>query len=140
MNEIAKLREEHAELMEIVQRMEHVIALPEPPSQIGLFNLRREFNSTLIAHLKDEDWLLYPRLLESRDPRIAATAKAFIDEMGGLAEAFAAYNRKWPAAAIQADWAAYCTHSRAIIDALTKRITRENRELYPLLEALDKAA
>lgn len=140
MNDLGKLREEHAELIQIVQRLEHVIAQPSPPSQIGLFNLRREFNSTLIAHLKDEDWLLYPRLLESSDAKIAATAKAFIDEMGGLAEAFAAYNCKWTATAIHADWPGYCVQSRTIIDALTNRITRENRELYPLLEALDKAA
>ena len=140
MSNLAKLREEHAKLIDIVQRLEHVIALPSPPSQIGLFNLRRELNSTLIAHLKAEDWVLYPRLLDSKDTRIAAVAKAFIDEMGGLAESFAAYNVKWPAAAIHADWAGYCAHSRVIIDALTNRITHENRDLYPLLGALDQAA
>ena len=140
MSDLAKLRQEHAELVDIVRRLAEVIAKPSPPPQIELFNLRRELSSTLIAHLKAEDWVLYPRLLASRQPGIADIANAFIDEMGGLAAAFAAYNEKWPAPAIHADWAGYCAHSRAVIEALSNRITRENRELYPLLDALDQAA
>jgi len=46
----------------------------------------------------------------------------------------------WSAAAIEADWPGYCADSRVIIDALTNRILRENRDLYPLLEHLDRAA
>ena len=140
MSDLAKLRLEHAELIAIVRRLEAVVEQPVPPSQVELFNLRRELSSTLIAHLKAEDWVLYPRLLASKDATVAATASAFIEEMGGLAAAFGAYNDKWPAPAIQADWAGYCAHSRTIIDALVCRITRENRELYPLLEDLDRAA
>ena len=140
MSDITKLREDHAELVRIVQRLAETIAMPSPPPQVELFELRRWLSSTLIAHLKAEDWVLYPRLLDSRDAAVADTAKAFSDEMGGLAAAYAAYADKWNAGAIDADWAGYCAESRTIIDALTCRITRENRELYPLLEALDKAA
>jgi hypothetical protein len=46
----------------------------------------------------------------------------------------------WSAAAIEGDWPRYCADSRTIIDALTNRILRENRDLYPLLEHLDRAA
>ena len=46
----------------------------------------------------------------------------------------------WSAAAIEADWPGYCADSRVIIDALTNRILLENRDLYPLLEHLDRAA
>jgi hypothetical protein len=140
MSDLVKLRQEHAELIEIARKLDVVISKPSPPSQVELFNLRRELTSTLIAHLKAEDWVLYPRLLSSKDPNVAATANAFIEEMGGLAAAFAGYNDKWPAPAIHANWAGYCEHSGAIIAALTNRISRENRELYPLLEAIDKAA
>ena len=140
MTEIAKLREDHAELVKMVQRLAEFIERPQPPAQLELFELRRALSSTLIAHLKAEDWVLYPRLLGSEDPTIAATAKAFSEEMGGLAGAFLAYAAKWNADAIAADWAGYCSDSRGIIDALTCRITRENRELYPLLDRLDEAA
>ena len=84
--------------------------------------------------------MLYPRLLNSADRYVALTARMFSAEMGGLAKAYTAYAAKWGADAIQEDWAGYCEDTRGIIDALIERITREDRELYPLLEALDKAA
>lgn len=140
MEEIAKLREEHAQLVRLAQLLASFIDAPTPPAQVQLFQLRSELASTLIGHVKTEDWVLYPRLLTSTDERIAATARAFSDEMGGLAAAFAAYSERWTAGAIAADWPAYCEESRAIIEALTNRIMRENRELYPLLDKLDRAA
>ena len=140
MSDLAKLRADHAELVKMVRRLADYIEQPSPPPQVELFELRREISSTLIAHLKAEDWVLYPRLLESPDASVAATARAFSDEMGGLAAAFTAYMSRWSANAIAADWPGYCRDSRGIIDALTSRITRENRELYPLLEKLDRAA
>ena len=140
MASLAELREDHAQIVRTVKRLQAMISLPSPPSQLELFNLRRELSSTLIAHLKAEDWVLYPRRKEGGDPEIPPVATAFSEEMGGLSAAFLAYNNKWGAAAIEANWADYRAETQTIIDALTSRITRENRELYPLLEALDKAA
>ena len=135
-----KLREEHAQLVEIVRRLGTFIDQPLPPYRLDLFDLRRELNSVLIAHLKSEDWVLYPRLIASGDPQVAAVAKTFSDEMGWLAPAFMAYNDKWCADSIDRDWAGYCSETREIIEVLAQRITRENRDLYPLLDRLNKAA
>ena len=140
MSNLQKLREDHAELVKIVQNLGELIARPAAPQQLELFEVRRLLNSTLIAHLKAEDWVLYPRLAESADAEIAATAKAFSEEMGGLAAAYSAHVDKWNAAAIDADWPGYCRETRAVLDKLTCRITRENRELYPLMERLERAA
>jgi len=60
--------------------------------------------------------------------------------MGGLAAAFLAYADKWSASAIERDWEGYCSESNVVIEALTQRILRENRELYPLAEREKKAA
>ena len=140
MSELAKLRGEHVQLLKIARQLEELIAQPNPPPQIQLFDLRSQFSSTLIAHLKAEDWLLYPLLLASPDGQISSTAHEFCEEMGGLAASYIEYCEKWNADAISADWAGYCKDSRQLIDTLTIRITRENRELYPLLEKLDRAA
>jgi hypothetical protein len=127
-------------LVEIVGRLQDAIDCDSPPPLVELFALRRELASTLIAHLKAEDWALYPVLFESADPTIAATAKKFNDEMGGLAAEFGLYSARWDAMSIQSNWAGFCKESRNIIEALTSRITRENHDLYPLLERLDRAA
>ena len=140
MSQLTKLREDHASLAGIFRQLRRAIQNPEAPHQLVLFGLRRELMSTLIAHLKLEDWALYPRLIESGDGEISDAGRAFQEEMGGLAPTFIAYCDKWNAPAIEADWKGYCADTTAILDALENRLLRENRELLPLLERLDRAA
>ena len=140
MSSLAQLRQEHAELVTIVTQLNKLIDHETPPPQVDLFQVRRKLSSVLIAHLKAEDWVLYPPLLSANDPAVAATAKQFVDEMGGLAQAYSVFNEKWDALSIEADWPRYRVEAKGIIDALTNRILRENRDLYPLLERVQRAA
>ena len=140
MSELSKLREDHANLARLFKMLSDLIARPSPPPQLTLFEVRRELLSSLLAHLKLEDWALYPRLINSGDPAAADLGREFEQEMGGLAPAFVAYSNKWSAPSIEADWTGYCAETRTILDALMHRVTRENRELLPLLERLDRAA
>ena len=140
MSEVDQLREDHAKLARMFRQLEHIIEQPWPPAQLELFEFRRALMTTLIGHLKLEDWALYPRLIESDDAEISAKGEAFKEEMGGLAPAFIDYCDKWTANTIASDWAAYCSDTRALLDALIDRLTRENRELLPLLDQLGRAA
>jgi hypothetical protein len=140
MSELTKLREDHAKLAKMFRRLGEIVSQPTAPDRIELFDLRRDLVSTLLAHLKLEDWALYPRLIGSGDAEAARAGELFKDEMGGLAPGFIAYTEKWHAGAITADWPGYCADTRAILDALMNRLTRENRELLPLLERVDRAA
>jgi hypothetical protein len=140
MSAVQKLREDHASLTRLFRRLGETIRQPAPPPQTELFELRRGLVSTLLAHLKLEDWALYPRLIESGDAEISSVGAMFKDEMGGLAPAFLAYAEKWTASSITADWGGYCKETSAILEALMNRLVRENRELLPLLERLDLAA
>lgn len=140
MSELMRLREDHAKLARMFVELERIIDRPQPPAQLVLFDFRRELMTTLIGHLKLEDWALYPRLIESGEPEISAKGEAFKEEMGGLAPAFIAYCDKWTATTITADWPGYCSDTRALLVALMDRLTRENRELLPLLDRVDRAA
>ena len=137
---LGKLRGEHAEILTLLAKLRQLIGKASPPPTLHLFALRHELSSTLVGHLKAEDWVLYPRLLANSDRVIAGTARTFCDEMGGMAAAYSEHCLRWTAAAIAADWPGYCRDSEMLIDALSHRILRENRELYPLLERLDRAA
>jgi hypothetical protein len=140
MSELTRLREDHVKLARMFLQLERIIDRTEPPSQIELFQLRQELMTTLVAHLKLEDWALYPRLIDSDDEEISASGQRFKEEMGGLAPAFVAYCDKWTASTIPSDWADYCSETRGLLDALNDRLRRENRDLLPLLERLDRAA
>ena len=134
MSFLIRLRHEHAELIKIVKELEALIAGESPPASLTLLDMRRRLSSILITHLKAEDWILYPPLVASGDPRVATIAKHFVDEMGGLAQAFTAYVERWDTLNIGSDWPRYQEETRGITGALANRITRENQELYPLLE------
>ena len=140
MSNLEQLRAEHAELIRLVGALSEAIVGEAPPPAAPFGALRDALSTTLIRHLKIEDWVLYPRLLDSDDPVVATTARTFNDQMGGLAAEYIEYVQKWSALAIECDWRGFCADSAVIVQALTQRIVRENRELYPLLERQDKAA
>jgi hypothetical protein len=140
MSELSKLREDHAALAVLFKQLASIVESSQPPSQLVLFDVRRELVSTLLAHLKLEDWTLYPRLIESDDSGISEAGRKFQEEMGGLAPAFVAYCDKWSANHIEAEWEDYCADTRHILAALENRLLRENRDLLPLLERLDQVA
>jgi hemerythrin-like domain-containing protein len=85
-------------------------------------------------HLAMEDQVLYPRLMERKDSEANVMAKKFKSEMGGLGEAFLAYNNKWQVSAIRSNRADFSSESNRIFAALTQRIAKENKELYPLAD------
>ena len=109
-------------------------------ARIGAIATVAKLAATLIAHLKSEDWARYPELLRHPEAAVAATAHRFNDEMGGLASAFAVYSNRWTTMTIQSNWTGFCSESRAIVEALSRRIECEANELYPLAERSQKAA
>lgn len=90
----------------------------------------------LLVHLAMEDKSLYPQLLASGQSEVVSLTKQFMDEMGGLAEAFEAYNKRWAGAATileQSD--TFQTETAGIVAALGTRIDKENNQLYPMADA-----
>jgi hypothetical protein len=85
-------------------------------------------------HLAMEDKALYPRLLQRKGTQAEALAGRFMSEMGGLAEVFTIYNRKWQASAIRADQQGFALETRKVFGALAQRIARETSELYPVAD------
>ena len=91
----------------------------------------------LVLHLGAEDKYLYPDLMASKDAETQKTAQAFVEEMGGIAEAFIAYKDKWTtASAIQSNVAGFIDETKAIYGALANRIDKENNILYPMMDRL----
>lgn len=126
---------QHEELLAIAGKMngeldpERLKANPEPALQ-HLSSLAAK----LKVHLTSEDSALYPALKTHPDPKVQATAKRFIDEMGGIAKAFGDYCAKWSGApAVKGAPNQFIKETREIFDALGKRIDKENKELYPLV-------
>ena len=131
---IAPFRDEHAQITGLAAELREAVSDPAPADPVALFHLRRNFSQKLTAHLHGEDWVLYPRLRASKDARVAAIADRFSREMAPLTTRYLAYARTWTSAAIGADWMGFRAATIAILDALTERMEREDRELYACAE------
>lgn len=130
----AKFRQQHDEILEIVGELN--TRLKADADAETLRTTLSALAGKLNFHLAMEDKALYPRIMKI-DDKAQAMATKFMDEMGGLADAFGQYNNKWQTAAIRKDPAGFAKATHTVFAALGKRIARENAELYPLA---DKAA
>jgi hypothetical protein len=126
-----KFRQQHDEILALVGELtKQLKANADAESLRGvLSNLAGKLN----FHLAMEDKALYPRILKL-DAKANALATRFMEEMGGLGEAFSNYNNKWQVSAIRSDPAGFSAATHKVFAALGKRIARENAELYPLAD------
>ena len=130
-----KLRSDHDALLRMIDEFCEILAPPAPPAPIELVKFRHAFSKQLLGHLTREDWLLYPFLLQSSDKCVAATAQIFINEMGGLSQAYKAWSTRWPTESACRDWDGFVTATADLLSQLAKRIDSENEQLYPLVES-----
>lgn len=127
----AKFRQQHDEILELVGELTRGLKANADAETLRgvLSNLAGKLN----FHLAMEDKALYPRILKM-DAKASAMAGKFMEEMGGLGEAFSNYNNKWQVSAIRSDPAGFASATHKVFAALGKRIARENAELYPLAD------
>jgi iron-sulfur cluster repair protein YtfE (RIC family) len=132
------LRRQHDELMAMAKEL---AALLDPQSlRVNgkpARDLLSRLGGTLKVHLAQEDKLLYPKLQNCGKKDVAALAARYVKEMGTLGQAFLEYSQRWnTAAAIQAGADAFAADSKKVLEALGRRVQRENDELYPMADGL----
>ena len=94
-----------------------------------------QLSGIIKMHLLAEDKFVYPVLRTHVDSRVCNAADAFAAEMGELASVFTAYKSKYLIAGrIAEDAAAFFSETTRVFAALEKRINKEERELYPLVQ------
>jgi len=131
-------RKQHAEILQIARDInQHLGPVIAEETAAQLRRLLSKMHGLVELHLAMEDNSLYPSLLRSADPQARQLAQDYAKEMGGLAGTFQTYVRTWHSAAtISAGAAAFTEQSKAVFNALSKRIHRENTQLYPVVDAL----
>jgi hemerythrin-like domain-containing protein len=131
-------RQQHAAIVEVVRELRSLLVPEKVLDNIpDIMGVLISLSGKLKAHLSKEDKELYPDLLASGDAKLSDMAAAFQSEMGGLAQAFEDYMATWRSIeAIEDDPDGFIRASEAVIDALSDRINRENRELYMLADQL----
>jgi hypothetical protein len=134
---VDKFRQEHLDLLGAVALLREFVQAGVPQHADAICKQLLAMAGTIKLHLAAEDRVLYPALAQADDPFVAHVGRKFQQEMGGIAEAFAAFVARWNLASkIAADPAGFKDEANAIFKALHTRVQRENRDLYPLAEMI----
>ena len=130
-------RKQHAEMAEVVKRIE---ALLDPQKAAASANEVRGLLSTMMGkltlHLAMEDNVLYPRLQNHQDSKVRETATRFMNEMAGMKPTVDAFGRKWTESEIRNNAAGFCAETKKLFAVLADRMKRENTQLYPMTDAV----
>lgn len=140
MDQIELLRQEHGRIAEMARELEAAVARDEPPDRVVFLHLRREFGRTLTAHLKHEDWVIYPRMFGNGRAEVREAAGRYHIESAAFSTAFSDYNRDWTSLRIAGDWSGFREETLAILASLRRRMHVEDHELFPLLAEEQAAA
>ncbi len=134
-HDIQTCRDHHAVLRELVDGVP-AAAPVEPEAAAGAIARLR---LVLLRHLHLEDTWLYPALETLDQPGVAAAARRYREEMGGLSTAFVAFADRWtggPIAAAPEDYLRAWLPVRAL---LHQRMDAEDDDLYELAEGALRA-
>jgi hemerythrin-like domain-containing protein len=131
-------REQHARLTSLARVLDSLLdeeALARDGSAARLAVSR--IAGALQIHLAMEDESLYPSLLSHSNAELRDRARHLRDGLAGLRDGLARYLGRWPThAAIERDAPAFAQQTRELLAQLARRIELEDRELFPLAEAL----
>jgi hemerythrin-like domain-containing protein len=124
--------QEHAAIGASVAELRKLIEAGVAEQADSIVKAIATMSSKIVEHLASEDKTLYPVLIASGDPEVAAMGRKFQSEMGNIAGAYMEFSGAWNAGAkVAAEPDRFREQATGIIKALQERIQREHAELYP---------
>lgn len=135
MASVDKLNNQHSELKKIIANLSDLLH-PDiiKSNSIELASMLTKFSSKMNLHLALEDKILYPNLISHSDRKISQKAKIFMKEMGNIKKEFGIYINRWRFSSnINSIPMDFINESHSIFEVLSKRIKREDEDLFPLL-------
>lgn len=135
MPSVDKLKNQHSELKKIIANLSDLLH-PDiiKSNSIELASMLTKFSSKMNLHLALEDKILYPNLISHSDRKISQKAKIFMKEMGNIKKEFGIYINRWRFSSnINSIPMDFINESHSIFEVLSKRIKREDEDLFPLL-------
>lgn len=131
-------RQTHDELLQLAGEISKLLTPAEIQKDAAkVRSLLSRLAGKLAVHLHMEDNALFPTIEKYDDARLNSMLKKFVNEMGGLKDAFNKYTNKWADPDhIKSNAMEFINETRSIFNALAKRIKKENTELYKLIDEL----
>jgi hemerythrin-like domain-containing protein len=141
MQPISFYREQHKEILGMVEDLRLVLNKQElqiRPVAKTAHKLLCDMAAKVKDHLTKEDKELYPPLLTDSEVTVRAIAWGLVSGEHSLRQWFEEYNKKWLTKRDLEFDDGFLQETNNLLDALAKRIEREERLLFAKLEARPK--
>lgn len=138
MKQLDEYKHQHEELSELVAVLRSLLKEDDLKIEANAHLAHEKLVSLadkVRMHLSGEDRELYPKLLVDEDPQIKSIAWGFIRNESPLRKEFERYSKKWLKKGAFAYSEDFVRDTTELLDDLMKRIEKEERELFPKLEA-----
>lgn len=133
---IERFKQQHQDILAAINDLRTLTrgGIPENATQIakGIVSL----SQLVTLHLAIEDRILYPKLQNSANPKLAKMGQKYQAEMTGIATAFIAFTRRWrsPTALLE-DPEGFRKDANKVLKPVYERMLQEDAEFYPAIEA-----
>lgn len=133
-----QFRRQHAELMNMAIEIRNRLSVEELERDArGVRTLLARFAGKLRVHARMENEALYPDLLTHPDEGVRFEVDKLLDEVGLLYATFDRLEHRWPVAdSITKEPKQFILDVLGCFDLLGKRMSVENKKLYPLADSL----
>lgn len=134
---IDKFKQQHLDILEGIAALRHLSNAGVGRNAAAIARGIIAMSSTIKLHLAIEDRMLYPALARSADTALAEKGRSFQQEMGSIAQAYAAFAHRWSnAQALTENEAGFKADANIVLRKVRERMLREDSDLYPRVEAL----
>lgn len=135
---IDNLERQHLEINKLFQKISSTINLRN--IEDSLDELVWDINTLagkLNIHMRTEDKLLYPELMNSDDKNLRNISKEYSEEMGNIHSIFIEFKNQFNTKnKIINDKNKFLIESKKVISLLENRIEKEDKTLYPKIKSL----
>lgn len=132
------LKRQHKELLQVANDLAAILEVGKlAKDSAAARTLLSTLAGKLSVHLQMEDKSLYPHLLSQKNEQLVSLTTKYINEMGGIKTSFDTFSKKWSnSAKIQENPEGFIRETKGMMDILFIRISKEDRELYPMVDQL----
>lgn len=136
MSNLNMLKRQHSEVLTIIDNIENLIMDGDLDANAKEISSNMNMMAgKLKMHLMSEDKFLYPNLMKSNRVEVRNIAQTFNNEMGNVSDMFTDFVQKHNTATkFLQNKESFLMESKKIFKIIKDRISKEDCELYPLLE------
>lgn len=134
---IDKFKHQHHSILGSIDQLRHLTHSGIEANADDIAATIVKMSSIIKLHLAVEDRALYPALEQSDNTNMARMGRQYQDEMGAISQLYDGFSRRWNhPASLRENGESFRTEANHVLRKVHERILRENREFYPLIEAM----